>query len=155
MIFLTFTLSIFWVRSKCSHLPFSFKQDYSISLRLALEDETRGGLGGGWGNQESTTTESWPYLASFFSPLAQQPPVGQGFFTVKASRSHSDTPHSVGLLWASDQPDVEPSTWQHTTLTRDRHPSPKRDSNPQSRHANGRRPMEWIFWLPLKVKKLK
>jgi hypothetical protein len=27
-----------------------------------------------------------------------------------ASRSHSDTPHSVGLLWTSDQPDAETST---------------------------------------------
>ena len=36
-------------------------------------------------------------------------------------RSHSDTPHSVGLLWTRDQPDVETSTWQHTTLARDKH----------------------------------
>jgi hypothetical protein len=43
-----------------------------------------------------------------------------------------DTPHSVGLLWTSDQPVAETSTWQHTTLTRDRHPCPRRDSNPQS-----------------------
>jgi len=34
----------------------------------------------------------------------------------------SDTPHSVGLLWTNDQPVVETSTWQHTTLIRDRHP---------------------------------
>jgi hypothetical protein len=33
------------------------------------------------------------------------------------SRSHSDTPHSVGLLWTSDQPVAETSTWQHTTNT--------------------------------------
>jgi hypothetical protein len=26
---------------------------------------------------------------------------------LKASRSHSDTPHSVGLLWTCDQPDAE------------------------------------------------
>jgi hypothetical protein len=30
-----------------------------------------------------------------------------------------DTPHLVGLLWTSDQPVAETSTWQHTTLTRD------------------------------------
>ena len=34
-------------------------------------------------------------------------------------RTHSDTPHSVGLLWTSDQSDTEPSTWQYTTLTGD------------------------------------
>ena len=31
--------------------------------------------------------------------------------------SHSDTPHSVGLLLTSDQPDSETSVLQHTTLT--------------------------------------
>jgi hypothetical protein len=42
--------------------------------------------------------------------MAQQPPVGHGLLTVEASRSHSDTPHSAGLLWTSDQPDTETST---------------------------------------------
>jgi hypothetical protein len=51
----------------------------------------------------------------------------------EASRSHFlDTPHSVGLLWTSDQLVAETSTWQHTTLTRDRHPCPRWNSNPQS-----------------------
>jgi len=27
---------------------------------------------------------------------------------IEAARSHSDTPHSLGLLWTSDQPDAEP-----------------------------------------------
>jgi hypothetical protein len=35
--------------------------------------------------------------------LAQQPPVGQSFLTVVVSRLQSDTPHSVELLWTSDQ----------------------------------------------------
>jgi hypothetical protein len=39
--------------------------------------------------------------------------VGQGLLI--ASWSHSDTSHSVGILWTSDQPDVESCTWQHTT----------------------------------------
>jgi len=30
--------------------------------------------------------------------------------------------------------------WQHTTLTTDIHPCPRRNWNPQSQHANGRRP---------------
>jgi len=29
-----------------------------------------------------------------------------------------DTPHSVVLLWMSDQPDAETSTWQHNTQKR-------------------------------------
>jgi hypothetical protein len=56
--------------------------------------------------------------------MAQQPPVGQGPLIIEASRSHSDTLHSVVLLWMSDQPDTENFTWQHTTLTRDRHLCP-------------------------------
>jgi len=50
-----------------------------------------------------------------------------------ASASHSDTPHSVGLLWTSNQPHTENSTWQHTTLTTDRRaPCPQPHSNRQS-----------------------
>jgi hypothetical protein len=49
--------------------------------------------------------------------MAQKPPVGQGRLTVQAARSHSDTPHSVGLLWTSDQPVTKTSTWQNATLT--------------------------------------
>ena len=44
--------------------------------------------------------------------------------------SHWILPHSVVLLWTGDQPYVETSTWQHTTLTRDKPPWPRRDSNP-------------------------
>ena len=36
------------------------------------------------------------------------------------------SPHSVWLLWTSDQPVAETSTWQHTTLTTDKHPHPDR-----------------------------
>ena len=39
------------------------------------------------------------------------PPRSWGF-----SRSRSDTPQLVRLLWTSDQPVAETSTWQHTTL---------------------------------------
>jgi hypothetical protein len=49
--------------------------------------------------------------------MPQQPLVGQGLFIIEASRSHSDTPHSVGLLWTSDQPDAETSTWHHSKET--------------------------------------
>ena len=41
---------------------------------------------------------------------AQQPVMGQGVLIMEVSRSHSDTPQSVGLLWMSDQPDTETST---------------------------------------------
>jgi hypothetical protein len=38
---------------------------------------------------------------------------------------------SVGPLWKSDPSDAENSTLQYITLTRDRHPSTRRDSNSQ------------------------
>jgi hypothetical protein len=72
--------------------------------------------------------------------VAEQPKAGQGRSIFEVSRSHTRTrPQLVGLLWASDRPVAETSTWQHTTLTRDRHPSSWRDSNPQSQQASGRR----------------
>ena len=55
--------------------------------------------------------------------MARQALVGQALLTVEASRKLSDTPHSVGLLWTSDRPDVE-------TLTTDRYPCPRQDLNP-------------------------
>jgi hypothetical protein len=43
---------------------------------------------------------------------------------------HSHTAHSVGLVCTSYLPVAESCTWQHTTLTRDRPPCPRRDPNP-------------------------
>jgi hypothetical protein len=74
--------------------------------------------------------------AIFFSRMAQQPLVEEGLLTIRSSWLHSDTPHSVELLWTSDPHDAEISTWQHTTLTRDRRPYIEWDSNPQSQKAN-------------------
>jgi len=77
---------------------------------------------------------------NIFISVAQQPIIGDGLLIVEASRSHSDTPHPLGLLRISYRPTAESSTWQHTTLTRRRHPCPRRNSNPQSQQANGHRP---------------
>ena len=51
--------------------------------------------------------------------MAQQPPppVGEGVLIIEGLSSHSDTQHSVGLLWTSDQLDAEISTRQNPTLT--------------------------------------
>jgi len=56
--------------------------------------------------------------------------VGQGLLIIEASWSHWDTWQSIGLLWTSDQPDANTSTWQHTTLTTGRRSCCGRDSNP-------------------------
>ena len=42
-------------------------------------------------------------------PEGRQPLVGQGLLIFEASRSHSDTAHSVGLPCTSDQPVAETS----------------------------------------------
>jgi len=78
--------------------------------------------------------------------MTQQPLVGRSFLIIEASRSHSDTPHSVRLLWAGDLPNAETSTWQHTTRTTDRYPCHGRDSNPQSQQASDRRPTPPKVW---------
>jgi hypothetical protein len=71
------------------------------------------------------------------------PPVSQGFLTVEASRSHSDTPHSVGLLWTSDQADTDTSltNTKHSKETdihalegiRTRNPTRREDTDPRLR----------------------
>jgi len=55
-----------------------------------------------------------------FFTVAQQPQVGQDLLIIEDSWSHSDTPHSVRLLWTSDQLDAETTTWQDTTLATDK-----------------------------------
>ena len=42
--------------------------------------------------------------------MARQPQFGIDVLIVEVRRSDSDTPHSVGLLWTSDQPVAETST---------------------------------------------
>lgn len=43
------------------------------------------------------------YIAHIFFTIAQQPLVGQAPLVIEPSLSHSDKPHSVGLVWTSDQ----------------------------------------------------
>jgi hypothetical protein len=49
-------------------------------------------------------------LGHLFLFMAQQPLLGQGLLIVEASRSHTDTLHSEGLLWKRDEPEAETST---------------------------------------------
>jgi len=69
--------------------------------------------------------------------MAQHPLMGPVFIIIEASRSHSGTPHSVGLLWTSNRRIAETYTWQRQTLTRKRHlwPSRNRTCNPSKRAA--------------------
>jgi hypothetical protein len=69
--------------------------------------------------------------------MAQRVLFVQFLLIIEASRSHSDTPHSVGLLWTSDQPNAETSIWQHTTLFA---PGGIRTHNPSTPAAADPRP---------------
>jgi hypothetical protein len=73
-------------------------------------------------------------------PPVQQPLVGQGLLIIEASRSYSDPPVSERILWTSDRPDVEDSTWQHTTLKETDIHVCRPDSNAQSQPVSGRIP---------------
>jgi hypothetical protein len=44
------------------------------------------------------------------------------------TNTHTDKLHSVGLLWTRDRLVAETSIWQDATLTSDRHPTPRRNS---------------------------
>jgi hypothetical protein len=90
--------------------------------------------------QRSAPPPPLALVTSVLFTLAQQSLVVQGFRIIKGSRSHSGTPHLVGIPWTSDQPDAETSTRQPTTRTTDRHPYPWRDSNSQSQQVSGRSP---------------
>ena len=77
-----------------------------------------------------TTMHSYKVYFRFFSPTMHEPPSGPGppHYGGFTNTLKLDTP----FFWTSDQPDAETSTWQHQTLTRDKHSRPRRDSNPQS-----------------------
>ena len=71
------------------------------------------------------------YFSSLFSPTS--------FYLIMVRcrgllhlMTYKDTRQSVGLPWTRDRPVAGTCTWQHTTLTTDKHPCPRLDSNPQS-----------------------
>jgi len=71
--------------------------------------------------------------------------VGHDLFIIEVhDRPYLDTRHSVGLLWASDQPKEEASTSLNTTLTTERRPFCRLESNPQSQQASGRRARPYV-----------
>ena len=81
------------------------------------------------------------FLLMLFFPTVALQPNSMTWLPFMWFCDHTNwTPHLVGLHWTSDQPSGETSTWQYTTLTRDEHPCPQWDSNPQSLQVRGLRP---------------
>ena len=65
-----------------------------------------------------------PAIALFLwytTPQWARPHHCRGFTITSPPPTHTHT-YTVVILWMSDQPVAETSTWQHTTLTIDRHP---------------------------------
>jgi hypothetical protein len=119
-----------------------------------LRSWTLGVTDGSTTHQDAWILPSFTHLlycttySKFLNPPAvmQQPLVGQGPLITVASRSHSDTPHSCRTTLDEWWPDAKTPMWQHTTLTRDRHPCPGWDSNSQSQQAIGGRPTPYATW---------
>jgi len=79
-------------------------------------------------------------IHDIFLFLAQQPLSGPATSFTRFLDHTRHTTVGIKLLWTRDQPIAENLTWQHTTITTDRHPCTRWDSNPQSQRANDRRP---------------
>ena len=81
--------------------------------------------------------------------MVQQPPVGQGLLSIE-DHNYTDTPHLVGLLWSSYQPDAEISgNSQHYK----KQTSTQWDSNLQSQQASSSGTLEsLVFWCPRQQK---
>ena len=72
---------------------------------------------------------------------------------------------SIGLLWTSDQLVAETSTWQHTTLTTDKHPCPpvvfeptiSADERPQNYALDRAAAGDWrlsVYWTEISREEL-
>jgi len=74
--------------------------------------------------------------------VALRPNADHGLLILEVSRSHTQRPTKFGRIpldeWSARRRDL-----YVTTLTTDRHPCPRLDSNPQSQQANGRRSTPW------------
>jgi hypothetical protein len=89
-----------------------------------------------WLLKKTSPTQTIILGSVFFSCCTV--PSGPGLLIIETSLSHSDTQHSVGLLWTSDQSHVENSTSKHPTFTTNRHihaPGGTRNLNPSKRAA--------------------
>jgi hypothetical protein len=76
-----------------------------------------------WKVTTPPTPFSWSFPCGAAPQRGQLPPHSWDFYI-----THNDALQSVGFRWTCYQLVAETSTWQHTTITRDRHPCPRRGS---------------------------
>ena len=79
----------------------------------------------------SDTILGWFYIFYVSTTL-----VGPGILILQVSKSHSDTPHSVGFLRKCDRPFADNCGWLHRTLVTDKYPCLRRNSNPKPQETN-------------------
>jgi len=104
----------------------------------------------GFGRQRSNLWHEWTSSSSealnyvfFFLPMAQEPIVVHGILIIESATPYTldRTPLDEWSAWRKDL-----HLKKHTTLTRDRHPCPLRDSYPQSQQASGHGPTPRGHW---------
>jgi hypothetical protein len=86
-----------------------------------------------WHSVISNRKETLNRIFFATAPIGPGPPHSRDFQITR------DASHSVGLLWTSNHLVTGTYTWQHATLTRERHPCPQWVSKPQFQQASGRR----------------
>jgi len=99
-------------------------------------------------------------MANLFPPPWVNSPRGAWASSLSRLRDHSDTSHSIGLLWMSDRPDTENPTWQLTTLNKRQvshargrirtHNASKREAAKSRLRPCGHRDRQWLtYWMIL------
>jgi len=73
-------------------------------------------------------------MNGLFSFHDETAPMGQDILIIEASLAY--TPHSVGLIWTSGQPDAETFTLKYTHTDKRRTAMPRRDTNIQFQQAS-------------------
>jgi hypothetical protein len=92
-----------------THKQFPFTQALPViySCDLSAQQERR--IERRLLTEQHKNTKADLSMTDFFF-MTQQSPAGHGLLIIQDSRSYSDTPRSVGLLWTSDRPVEETST---------------------------------------------
>jgi hypothetical protein len=103
--FIGFATIIDWL---LRHLSFLFQAQIAHS-------STNMQNGGCSAKQHTFKKLIFSFRNSLFFSMRQQHLVGQGLLTAEVSRSHSDTSHSVGLLWTIDHPYADLYLTTHNT----------------------------------------
>jgi hypothetical protein len=105
-------LDVWWMCQKVCYSPTKVYSNYVPSSRCALPHSDREEIWVVYNELHIAAPQALDiilFLSGIYNPCEFKPPHSWGYVI-----THKDTPHSVGILWTSDQPVAETSTWQHT-----------------------------------------